>query len=45
MSAPVAYALVLAAFVVLHVLAWKLTDKRRRPVPDAGGKIPQVALA
>ena len=28
MSAPVAFGIVLTAFVALHVLAWKLTEKR-----------------
>ena len=32
MSAPVAFGLVIVAFVALHVLVWKLTDKRRRSV-------------
>jgi hypothetical protein len=32
MSAPVAFGLVLAAFIALHVVAWKLTEKRSRAV-------------
>jgi hypothetical protein len=32
MSAPVAFGLVIVAFAALHVLGWKLTDKRRRSV-------------
>ena len=35
MSPPVAFGLVIAAFVTLHVLAWKLTDQRPRKVQVA----------